>query len=245
MKSYIATSKEIKVDAMSSFGQYISHDVFMFRSDNSPIQMARDLGLLFHSSFRFLASDLIALKNVGFECPLFFSVLNVSVGMKAVLMPNKIVTPSGELSPNADPLLGFSLFEEYRYLFNKKGRGEFPCDWVDYDYLLLLHSDKDYDAASEVHRILSSEKKLQVQDASSLMKNEGNKKKLPKSLDFLQKLFMETDIMMTNFQEAWLKKKLHGVVSIPRENYSYRRYDDNTPSLMPMINSPLLRREDY
>lgn len=245
MNKYFAKPKHYTVDMLSCFGQSKHHGLFLLRSDKIFIQTALELGGVFQHPFSYIGVVCPFEKEPESAYPLCFATMLMGLDVSLVLMPNKTTVAAQDLYDEANPLLGLSLFDEYYYLFNKQGRKRFSCEFVDYDYLLLLYSDKNLDVNHEVLQMLESVKQIKAVDASSFLVKDGGKKAGNIRVEFLQRLFLEVDVIRTSWQEEQIRKKLCNVTSIPNENYARRRFQESKISLLPLLDSPLMLREDY
>lgn len=245
MNKYFATPITHTLDLQSYFGQHKNYDLFLLKSNAIPIRMAAELGALFQRPFSFLGQIALTVCDMEFDFPLFYSMLHLQNGANLVLMPNKATIPAENLSDAADPLIGLPLFDEDAYIFNKHGRFTFPSEFQDYDYLLLLSADKGYQGCEQVRLALEGAPQIKWQNISALMEKKGNKKIEKDRVAFLQRLFIDADVMVTGFQEEWVKQKLCGVTTIPDYNYALPRFPGIPVSLQPLFDTPLMRRPDY
>ena len=93
--------------------------------------------------------------------------------------------------------------------------------------------------------MLGSVKQIKAVDASSFLVKDGGKKAGNIRVEFLQRLFLEVDVIRTSWQEEQIRKKLCNVTSIPNENYAHRRFQENKISLLPLLDTPLMQRQDF
>lgn len=245
MNKYFAKPKHYTMDMLSCFGQSKHHGLFLLRSDKVLIQTALVLGGVFQHPFSFIGGVCLSENEPESAYPLYLATMLMGLDVSLVLMPNKTTVPAQDLYDEANPLLGLALFDEYYYLFNKQGRKRFSCEHVDYDYLLLLYSDKNLDVNQEVFQMLGSVKQIKAVDASSFLVKDGGKKAGNIRVEFLQRLFLEVDVIRTSWQEEQIRKKLCNVTSIPNENYAHRRFQENKISLLPLLDTPLMQRQDF
>jgi len=245
MSKYFATPKTHTLDLQSYFGQHKDYYIFLLKSNTIPIRMAAKLGDLFHLPFVFLDKTSIPLGEKECEFPLFLSMLSYQNEANLILMPNKATIPAADLADTSDPLLGYSLFDEDAYIFNRHGRFVFPCELQDFDYLLLLYGDKGYQVRERVMEVLEGNAQIKMQDVSQLLQPKANKKAERERVSFLQRLFIDVDIMVTGFLEELVRRQLRDVAIIPNENYAFPRFGDIAVSLQPLLENPLMWRPDY
>lgn len=243
-KINMAKKQAKSVDWLEGFGQSKNYDIFFIKSSEQPIRMARTLSVAFNNSFAFLDDIAPLMDEPGRLFPLFFSMLNVSNGANLVLMPNRITISASDLGENSDFLLGGFLFDDDYYLFNKHGVAAFSCDVVDYDYILLLYCDKSFDAAQDVETVLKANASLNMVKASNLLLQSNLNAVDKKRIDFLQRLFVDIEILIGEFQADKLVHKMNGVTEIPADNYTVHRFELGKTSLLPILSSPLMRRDD-
>lgn len=232
------------VDWLEGFGQSKNYDIFFIKSSEQPIRLAHTLSALFHNSFAFLDDVAPLMDEPNRTFPLFFSMLNVSNGANLVVMPNRITIPAQDLGKSSNPLLGGFLFDDDFYLFNKQGNTTFYCGCADYDYVVLLYCDKNFEAAEEVESVLKAKSSFRMVKASNLLQLNSTKTIDKKRVDFLQRLFVDVEILVGEFLENMLTRKMNGVTEIPSDNYTVRRFEMSKTSLLPILSSPLMRREN-
>jgi len=245
MSKYFATPKTHKLDLESYFGQHKEYNIFLLKSNTVPIRMAAKLSDLFPIPFVFLDKTSIPMGEKVCEFPLFLSMLSYQNEANIILMPNKATIPAADLADTSDPLLGYSLFDEDAYVFNRHGRFIFPCEHQDYDYLLLLYGNKGYELCKRVMEILEGNTQIKMQDVSYLLQPKANKKAERERVAFLQRLFIDLDIMVTGFLEELVRRQLRNVTNIPKENHALPRFGDITVSLQPLLEVPLMWRPDF
>lgn len=232
------------VDWLEGFGQSKNYDIFFIKSTEQPIRLAHTLSALFNKPFAFLDDVAPLMDNPNRTFPLFFSMLSVSNGANLVVLPNRITIPAQDLGKGSDPLLGGFLFDDDYYLFNKQGNTTFKCDCVDYDYVMMLYCDKNFEAAEEVESVLKEKSSFRMVKASNLLQLNSTKAIDKKRVDFLQRLFVDIEILVGDFLENMLSRKMNGVTEIPSDNYTVHRFEMGKTSLLPILSSPLMRREN-
>lgn len=240
----MAKNQGKSVDWLEGFGQSKNYDIFFIKSSEEPIHLAHSLSMLLGKPFAFLADIAPLMSEPDRSFPLFFSMLNLSNGANLVLMPNRITIPALDLGKSFDPLLSGFLFDDDFYLFNKQGITTFQSDCVDYDYILLLYCDKSFEAAEEVETVLNTVPSFKMLKASNLLLLNSKKAVDKNRVDFLQRLFVDVEILIGEFQENMLIRKMNGVTEIPSSNYVVRRFEQGKTSLMPILSSSLMRRVD-
>ncbi len=240
MRKVVAKS----VGWLEGFGQSKNYDVFFVKSSEQPIRMALSLSKMFHKPFAFLDDLTPLLDEPNRVFPSFFSMLNVGNGANLVLMPNRITINAQDLGRNSNPLLGGFLFDEECYLFNKQGNSTFKCACTDYDYLILLYCDKNFEIAEYTETILKTKSSFQTVRESDLLNLKSKAAADKKRLDFVQRLFVDLEIRIGEFQENILARRMNNVTEISEHNYTVHRFEMGKTSLLPILSSPLVRRED-
>ena len=225
--------RETKVGWLDDFGKSRDYYLLLALSDQAPLQFADTLTHLFHRDFVFLENHSPIADQPDKVFPVFDACLNSLGDVRMLFMPNKVSEANDDQAIRF-PLLGFSMFEEDFYLFNKQGSRLFPCDYADYDYLLLLSCNRGVDV-SDVLDVLAGEARLSVRDISGLLGEESSEE----ARTFLKTMCVALGISLRERVRDTLQSRLGPVKSIPDANYffSFLR-PDQVPE------SPLLVRED-
>lgn len=240
----MSKSKANSVDWLEGFGHAKNHNIFFIKSPNPAIQMASDLKKIFHCDFHFLEDVFIVSKYPNLPNPVFFSVLNFSQEAYLILIPNRIIISAQDLDKSSDPLLGGFLFDDECFLFNNQGDTSYKTTFSNYDYMLLLSCDKNYRAVDDVTTILNSVADWKTIQQSDLLIPASRKAVEKSRVEYLQHLFVDIEINIGTFLEEYLCRVMQGNTTIPRENYTVHRFDDGKTSLLPILGSPLMRREN-
>lgn len=236
--------KSNSVDWLEGFGHSKNHDIFFIKSNASPIRMACDLEKLFHRNVHFLKDAFLMPKYPHLPDSIFFSVLNFSQEAYLILVPNRIIISAQDLDKSSDPLLGGFLFDDECFLFNNLGDTLYKTSFNNYDYMLLLSCDKNYRALDDVLDTLKSVPSFKTVLQSDLLQPASRKAVEKSRVEYLQHLFVDVEINIGTFLEEYLCKVMQGNTTIPRENYTVHRFDDGKTSLLPILGSPLMRREN-
>ena len=129
-----------------------------------------------------------------------------------------------------------SLFDDYFYFFNQKTNKKlFSSPLRNYDFLIFLYSDKNYNIAEVIDK-LGSQPSFMMQDVSEMLQPNGKTQK--KQVTLLQNLIEYFGVKMNEVQEEKIRARLRNK-EIPQNNVIDRRYD-----VRQTITSPLLGRED-
>ena len=110
--------------------------------------------------------------------------------------------------------------------------------------MLLLSCDKNYRALDDVLDTLNSVPSFKTVLQSDLLQPASRKAVEKSRVEYLQHLFVDVEINIGTFLEEYLCKVMQGNTTIPRENYTVHRFDDGKTSLLPILGSPLMRREN-
>lgn len=225
--------RETKVGWLDDFGKSRDYYLLLALSDQAPLQFADTLTHLFHCDFVFLENHAPIADRPDRLFPVFDACLNSLGDVRMMLMPNKLSEANDDQAVRF-PLLGFSMFEEDFYLFNKQGSRLFPCDYADYDYLLLLSCNRGADV-SDVFGMLARETRLAVRDISALFGEDASEE----VRDFLQTMCVALGISQREREVRNIQRRLGSVRTIQENNYSLVL---SRTEQIP--NSPLLVRED-
>ena len=152
-----------------------------------------------------------------------------------LVMANRTTVPA-VVDQVFNPLQSMSLFDDYFYFFNQKTNKKlFSSPLRNYDFLIFLYSDKDYNIAEVIDK-LGSQPSFMMQDVSEMLQPDGKTQK--KQVTLLQGLIEYFGVEMNEVQEKKIRARLRNK-EIPQNNVIDRRYD-----VRQTITSPLLGRED-
>lgn len=237
-------SKSSSIDWLGDFGKSKNYDIFFVKSSEKPIRMALTMERLFHSSFRMLGSYPLIPQYENHTFPIFFSTLNQSQEAQLILIPNSITIPAQEVDVSNDPLLGGFLFDEEYFFFNNMGNTLFKSAFSNYDYMLLLLCNKNFQVAREVVEPLTSIPAFRMIQKTDLLEASSRKMTEKKRAEFLKNLFSILEVQIGNFMKEELTRRLHGKTSIPKLNYVYRIFGEGEILVQDLYAHPLMRRED-
>ncbi len=241
-------SKANSIDWLEGFGQSKQHDIFFVRSAESPIKTALAMKRLFRRPFRMLGAYPLLSKHPDRLFPIFFSTLNVSQEANLMLIPNSVTIPAQELGNDSDFLLGGFLFDEESFIFNNQGNFLFQSDFTNYEYMLILSCNRNFQIGGEVVDVLSSVPALKMIHRTDLLELAAKKAVEKSRVDFLQRLIIDMEIDIGTFMEEELCRRLNYRTTIPAENWTRLRFEERLEGrkipLNSLLNSPLMRRED-
>lgn len=228
---------EIKLDWKDCFGQSRQYTLFLMKSQHEPLRFASVLSKLFRKDFSFIMDYAPDRLQPHIHFPAFFAVLDASKDINMLVMANRTTIPSRQNVQPANPLLGLSLFEDNFFFFNFRKDKLFQCPYRNYDFLVILYSDKD-DSIMEIEDILSSDSRFETVNVSDFLLKDVVKNEASRRIATLQEMIEYFGVLMSKIQ----KKRIHrylGNKEIPMLNHVDRRFQ-----IDQVITSPLLYRED-
>ena len=230
---------ENKLDWKDCFGQSRQYSLFLLKSQREPMRFASVLSKLFSREFSFITDYAPDLSKPEIQFPTYFAVLDASKDINMVVMANRTAVPQQEETQPKNPLLGLSMFEEnvIYFFFNDKKDKLFRCPYHNYDYLVILYSDKD-NSIDEISKLLKSDRRFETLNVTDFMQKDVVKGESGKRISTLQNLIEYFGVLMNNIQEERIRTRMRGK-EIPMSNHAHPRFQINQ-----VITSPLLYRED-
>lgn len=217
------------------FGMTKQYTMLMVKSQHEPMRFASLLSKLYQRPFSFIADYAPDFTHPDIQFPTYFSVIDPSKNVNMLVMANRTTVPA-VVDQVFNPLQSMSLFDDYFYFFNQKTNKKlFSSPLRNYDFLIFLYSDKDYNIAEVIDK-LGSQPSFMMQDVSEMLQPDGKTQK--KQVTLLQNLIEYFGVEMNEVQEEKIRARLRNK-EIPQNNVIDRRYD-----VRQTITSPLLGRED-
>lgn len=223
-----------------SFGTTKDYFLYFVRSESVSMRFAMEMSRLMNHEFSFLTEYVPDSNYAEVKFPIYFSTLDDAHNVNMLLMANSVMIRGGLYDKNVDPLLGEFIFDDYYYFFNDVGKFLFKCPYRDYDYMLLVSCDKDYQVC-EYEEILKSKASMKLQNVSSLLVPATSRKIEKQRSEVLQNLFMVTEVMITKYKSEHLSDWM-GRMTIPLGNYAGRKASQE--DVNQVLTSLLLKRED-
>lgn len=230
---------ESKLDWKDCFGQSRQYTLFMLKSQQEPMRFASTLSKLFGREFSFITDYAPDRSQPQIQFPTYFAVLDAPKDINMVVMANRTTLPQPEDVQPKNPLLGLSMFEEniVYFFFNDKKDRLFTCPYHNYDFLVILYSDKDT-SIDEFSKLLSSDQRFETVNVTNFLQREPQKSGEGKRISTLQNLIEYFGVLMNNILEERIRIRMRGK-EIPISNHAHRRFQ-----IDQVITSPLLYRED-
>ena len=235
----IIKPSESKLDWKDCFGQSRQYTLFLLKSQREPMRFASVLSKLFGRKFSFITDHAPDRSQPEIQFPTYFAVLDPSKDINMVVMANHTTLPQPEDAQPKNPLLGLSMFEENTiyFFFNDKKDRLFTCPYHNYDYLVILYSDKD-SSITEISELLESDRRFEAVNVTHFLQKEPQKSGEGKRVSTLQNLIEYFGVLMNNILEERIRARMRGK-SIPMSNHAHPRF-----LIDQVITSPLLYRED-
>ena len=232
-------AKNREIDWKECFGSGRQYTLLMVKSQREPMRFASVLSKLFGREFSFITDYAPDRSKPEIQFPTYFAVLDASKGINMVVMANRTTMPQPEGTQPKNPLLGLSMFEEsiIYFFFNDKKDRLFTCPYHNYDFLVILYSDKDT-SIDEFSKLLSSDQRFETVNVTNFLQKEPQKAGEGKRVSTLQNLIEYFGVLMNNILEERIRVRMHGK-EIPMSNHAHPRFQINQ-----VITSPLLYRED-
>lgn len=230
---------ESKLDWKDCFGHSRQYTLFLLKSQQEPMRFASTLSKLFGKKFSFITDYAPDRSQQEIQFPTYFAVLDSSKEINMVVMANHTTLPQPEDAQPKNPLLGLSMFEENTiyFFFNDKKDRLFTCPHHNYDFFVILYSDKDT-SIDEISKLLSSDQRFEAVNVTHFLQKEPQKSGEGKRVSTLQNLIEYFGVLMNNILEERIRARLREK-AIPMSNHAHRRFQ-----IDQVITSPLLNRED-
>lgn len=230
---------ENKLDWKDCFGHSRQYTLFLLKSQHEPLRFASVLSKLFGREFSFITDYAPDRSQPQIQFPTYFAVLDAPKDINMVVMANRTTIPQPEDAQPKNPLLGLSMFEEdiVYFFFNDKKDKLFKCPYHNYDFLVILYSDKD-NSIDEIADMLASDQRFETMNVSDFLQKDLVKNESGRRISTLQNLIEYFGVLMNNILEERIRIRMRGK-EIPISNHAHRRFQ-----IDQVITSPLLYRED-
>ena len=113
----------------------------------------------------------------------------------------------------------------------------FKCPYHNYDYIVILYSDKD-SSITEISELLELDQRFQTVNVTHFLQKEPQKTGEGKRISTLQNLIEYFGVLMNNILEERIRVRMRGK-EIPMSNHAHRRFQ-----IDQVITSPLLYRPE-
>lgn len=207
----MAKNKNAKISISDFFGTSKDYYLFGIKSFHSLFRLGANLGESLNSEFTYL--DHITIQELPtLEFPLLYAKVSEMENIDVAILENKTTHSSHFNTINKEKKLTFrtlSLFEDYYYIFNKKGLKLYYTPHLNIDYLLLLFTEKGRDISSILSAIESTPK-ITLHDMSEVLVN-MHLSSTKKSLNFIRNLFCEIQVKSTQLLQKKEEEKICGV----------------------------------
>lgn len=231
-----------EIDWLDCFGFTRQYTLLMVQSKHEPMRFSAKLANLYHCQFTFLADYAPDLTRPDIKFATYFAVLDAARDVQMVVMANHTEVPAATDDSKQSTLFSLPMFNDNFYFFNGKGKDKrlFGSPLNNYDYLIFLYSDKDYNT-SEIVEKLQNTPTFMAEDVTYLLGSEVQKNEAKRRISVLKNLIEYMGVHMIDFQEERMKSRLNNK-KIPIQNHVGRRSDN--VDVKQTITSPLLNRED-
>ncbi len=228
-----------EVDWKECFGLSRQHTLLMVRSRHEPMRFAAGLAGLFQRNFAFIADHAPDRDRPDIRFATYFAVMDAAHDVKMVVMANRTEAPANRDDSKENAMLGLPMFADSYFFFNGKGKGRrlFGCPLDNYDYLVFLYSDRDYNT-DEIVGSLRSNPSYMTENVSYLLDPQVMRSEAKRRISVLMNLMEYMGVQMNDVWEEKLRARMNNK-QIPMSNYARRpRWVEQ------VITSPLVERED-
>lgn len=247
--------KYIDVNWLESFGNSKDYELLFMKSDEEPIFFAHHLEKVLHSNFHFLEEVMTDFEDDKVAFPLFFTKIKGNENAHVFILANRQLVSLPSSLRKDEPMLTLSFLDDddvkdVLYLLGKNKKNKLPplhkCDYEEFDYLVVIHSEKGMGASIKLLEKLQSSvfDKRRCAVATELMIRE-NTTRNTNVQQFLKNLFSNVEIDVQNYQNKVIQNFMNNVVQISPENYKTRRFAIRPTSPVDMVNNKLYHRKDY
>ena len=231
--------KKREIDWLDCFGYTRQYTLLMVQSKHEPMRFSAELANLYQREFSFIADYAPNRELPDIRFATYFAVLDAVRDVQMVVMANRTEVPAAMDPSKQNTLFSLPMFNDYYYFFNAKGKDKrlFGCPLNNYDYLVFLYSDRDYNI-NEIVEKLKTRPSFMTENVSYLLEPQEQKSEAKKRISVLMNLIEYMGVQMNHVQEERLRNRLKNR-EIPISNYAHRRFQ-----VTQVITSPLLDRED-
>ncbi len=221
----MATRKKSEINLNDFFGLSKKYVVYAVKSDLNLYRFVLQMRRCCCADFSFLGTFNPGIPKYGAHFMMMYSPTLDAEKMNVVVLENKTShfneAEKGHLK--AERSLNFqtlSLFEDFLYIFNSQGKYLYSSDLLDYDYLILIYTYKEYDFTSLTNQ-LSYFKSLKMVYDSNISEESISKFEKNKS-HFLKELFCNVEMNISKFHDHYDNRLLSQRKSIPEVNLTNR-----------------------
>lgn len=217
MKNKPVHHKEIK----DFFGTKNEYSIFAVKSNLSLFPFTSNFEKITSTNFYYLTTiEADPISNKA-QFNVMYSLIFKEENTHCYIIENKTTQYANKevIQASVEKKLSFqtlALFDDTLYLFNKEGLSIFKSNFAYYDYLILIHNQKNKDISFLVDSLFE-QKNLKPIDISSLLTSKNPKQDKPIEL-FLQHTFCSLEVSTLDFQHHQTLSKIGSIFKIPDEN---------------------------
>ena len=228
-----------EIDWQECFGKTRLYTMLMVQSKHEPMRFSAELASLYQQEFSFIADYAPNRDLPDIRFSTYYSILDPAHDVQMVVMANRTEVPAVVDNSRQNTLFSLPMFDDYYYFFNGKGKDKrlFGCPLNNYDYLIFLYSDRNYNTDDIVGK-LRTKPSYMTENVSYLLEPQELKAEAKRRISVLMNLIEYMGVQMNHVQEERLRERLNNK-EIPMSNYVHRRFQ-----VAQVITSPLLERED-
>jgi hypothetical protein len=217
MKDKAKFYKEIK----DFFGTKNDYNIFAVKSNLSLFPFTSNFEKITSTNFFYLTTIEADPSNNKAKFNVMYSLIFKEENTHCYIIENKTTQFANKevIQASVEKKLSFqtlALFDDTLYLFNKEGLAIYKSFFAYYDYLILIHNEKNKDISSFVNTLFD-QKNLKPIDVSTLL-NSNNKKQDKPIEVFLQKTFCTLEVFTVQFHHNQTLAKIGPIYKIPDEN---------------------------
>lgn len=217
MKDKTKLHKEIK----DFFGTKNEYSIFAVKSNLSLFPFTSNFEKITSTQFYYLTTIEADPTNYKGQFNVMYSLIFKEENTHCYIIENKTTHYANKeiIQASVEKKLSFqtlALFDDTLYLFNKEGLAIFKSFFAYYDYLILVHNQKNKDI-SNLLNALFEQKQLKPIDISPLLSAKNNKQDKTIEL-FLQNTFCSLEVSTLEFHHKQTISKIGSIFKIPDEN---------------------------
>lgn len=217
MKEKIKHYKEIK----DFFGSKNEYKIFALKSNLSLFPFTSHFEKITTTNFFYLTNIIADPGNNQAQFNVMYSLVSKEDNTHCYIIENKTSQYANKevIQASVEKKLSFqtlALFDDTLYLFNKEGLTIYKSYFAYYDYLVLIHNQRDKDISFLVNTLFE-QKNLKPIDISTLLITNNKKQDKPIE-DFLIKTFCTLEVSTQKFQHKQTLSKIGPIFKIPEEN---------------------------
>lgn len=201
------------------FGSSKNYYLFLIRSKYNFYRFGTLLGKLCNSPFFYIGEMNSENINGNPVFRILYTLLSERTQSELFIIENKTTVYQNKVIPVQPPTLFDNSQENtpFYYIVNKFAPTIIQAKEIDYDYLVLISNDMEFDS-TELLAHFTAPTHFESKNITYLMNNSSAAKRTDSKRDFFQMLFYSSAIKVTEFYEKQKRKMLGEKTEIPIAN---------------------------